>query len=313
MRFSTEDLPERDRVAAFQDIYAQSIIRHDIEPLPESPLHFSATFHALPGVTVASGICSALHATRTPRHIDNDDVVLNVSLTGGRVLRQRNREALVRPGEAILAASADVGVASVLELSQFISLRFPFRSIAPLLADLDDAFVRTVPHNLHALQMLVGYVRLMDRDFACAAPELRRLAAAHIQDLTALAIGATRDATEIARGRGIRAARLLSMKRDIAENIGRRDLSAESVGARHGISASYVRKLFEADGSSFTEFVLSQRVARAHRMLSSPRFAARAIGTIAFDVGFSDLSYFNRVFRRHYGVTPSDVRDKTRN
>jgi AraC-like DNA-binding protein len=34
----------------------------------------------------------------------------------------------------------------------------------------------------------------------------------------------------------------------------------------------------------------------------------RSIIGIAFDVGFGNLSYFNRLFRRTYGATPSDVR-----
>jgi AraC-like DNA-binding protein len=29
---------------------------------------------------------------------------------------------------------------------------------------------------------------------------------------------------------------------------------------------------------------------------------------IAFDAGFGDLSYFNRVFRQRYGDTPSGIR-----
>ena len=33
-----------------------------------------------------------------------------------------------------------------------------------------------------------------------------------------------------------------------------------------------------------------------------------AIATIAYDVGFGDLSYFNRRFRRQYGMTPREVR-----
>ena len=32
------------------------------------------------------------------------------------------------------------------------------------------------------------------------------------------------------------------------------------------------------------------------------------ISTIAFESGFGDLSYFNHVFRRCYGATPSDIR-----
>jgi AraC-like DNA-binding protein len=47
---------------------------------------------------------------------------------------------------------------------------------------------------------------------------------------------------------------------------------------------------------------------RAHRLLTDPRRAGQKISTIAFDVGFGDLSYFNRAFRRHYGVAPSELR-----
>ena len=50
------------------------------------------------------------------------------------------------------------------------------------------------------------------------------------------------------------------------------------------------------------------RLARAHRMLTDPRHVGRPVSAIAFDVGFGDLSHFNRTFRRRYGATPSDVR-----
>jgi AraC-like DNA-binding protein len=40
-----------------------------------------------------------------------------------------------------------------------------------------------------------------------------------------------------------------------------------------------------------------------------PRHAKRAVSSIAFEVGFGDLSYFNRSFRRCYGATPSEVRN----
>jgi len=43
-------------------------------------------------------------------------------------------------------------------------------------------------------------------------------------------------------------------------------------------------------------------------MLSDPRLGDRTIGSVAFDVGFGDLSYFNRAFRRRYDATPSEVR-----
>ena len=43
-------------------------------------------------------------------------------------------------------------------------------------------------------------------------------------------------------------------------------------------------------------------------MLRDPRYAAWTISAVAYSVGFGDLSYFNRTFRRRFGATPSDIR-----
>jgi AraC-like DNA-binding protein len=43
-------------------------------------------------------------------------------------------------------------------------------------------------------------------------------------------------------------------------------------------------------------------------MLRDSGLAARTISDIAFEAGFSDLSHFNRSFRRRFGESPSDVR-----
>jgi AraC-like DNA-binding protein len=84
--------------------------------------------------------------------------------------------------------------------------------------------------------------------------------------------------------------------------------SLDAVAKCQDISPIYVRKLFESDDTSFTQFVLSERLARAHRLLSDPRFAERSIAALALEAGFGDLSYFNRAFRRCYRATPSGVR-----
>ncbi len=107
---------------------------------------------------------------------------------------------------------------------------------------------------------------------------------------------------------GMRAARLQVIKADVMDNLGRSDLTATSVAARHDVTARYVHKLFEGEGQSFSEFVLGQRLARVHATLRDPRSATRTISGIAYDVGFGDISYFNRVFRQRYGTTPSEVR-----
>jgi AraC-like DNA-binding protein len=309
LRFSTDDYPERDRIEALREIYGRIIVKHDIEPGGEGPFRFAASLHQLPGLGLAFAACSGIsRLERTVRHIDNDDLVLNASLGSGRVLRQCGREISVARGEAVLASSAEPGVVTLPSPSRFVSLRLPRKAVAPLVADPEAHVARRIPRDSEALQLLLDYTESLRKRPAVSDPALQRLVVMHMYDLAALAIGATRDAAETANGRGVRAARLRAIKADIAENIGQANHALAAVAARHGLSRRSLQALFEADGTTFTDFVLNQRLDRAREMLASPRFAGQSISAIAFAVGFGDLSYFNRAFRRRFGTTPSDVR-----
>ena len=160
--------------------------------------------------------------------------------------------------------------------------------------------------------MLSSYIASVIHGDAIANPELRRLASIHIQDLVALTIGATRDVAAIAEGRGLKAARLSAIKADAVANLGRGDLSIDTISSRHRLSPRYVQRLFEQEGGSFTAFVLERRLARARSLLTNLQIADRPISAIAFEVGFNDLSYFNRAFRRRYGVTPTGMREQAK-
>jgi AraC-like DNA-binding protein len=47
---------------------------------------------------------------------------------------------------------------------------------------------------------------------------------------------------------------------------------------------------------------------RARQLLGDPRCGHLTVSDIAYECGFSDLSYFNRAFRRRFEATPSDIR-----
>jgi AraC-like DNA-binding protein len=134
----------------------------------------------------------------------------------------------------------------------------------------------------------------------------------HVCDLVALALGATRDAAELARTRGLPAARLHAMKDDIRKHCHQPDFSVHVIAARYSVSARYVQRMFEESGITFTQYITEQRLAAASNALRRHAASQVPISTIAFDCGFSDISHFNRVFRRRFGCTPSDARNAAR-
>jgi AraC-like DNA-binding protein len=191
----------------------------------------------------------------------------------------------------------------------FVTLAVPRDVLTALVPDVSTAFGTVDPKENPALRLLVRYLDVVQSEGDLDAPMLARSISNHILDLVALALGAPGEGGELARERGGKAARLRAIMADIVANLGERELSSEAVAARHGISARYVRRLFEAEGTSFSAFVLAERLARAHRMLCDPRQAHLTITRIAHENGFGDISYFNRSFRRRFGGTPSDIRE----
>ena len=222
--------------------------------------------------------------------------------------------ALVAGGLLLSGSSTPVAGQSAFppRLDDYFNLLVPRRCLSPLVAGLDDAYGRPIPADSPALRLLTRYVGVLQEAGTFAVPELRRQAVVHIHDLIVLAIGATRDAAEIAKSRGARAARLRAIKEDIATWLDQPDLSVTTIAARHRVKPRWVQRLFEGEGTTFSDYVLAQRLLRAHRLLTDPRCAGQKISTIAFDVGFGDLSYFNRAFRRRYGAAPSELRAAAR-
>jgi AraC-like DNA-binding protein len=309
-RFSSADWPQAQRRAAVTDVYARSIMRYDIAFASDDPPEIEARFVNLPGLGFARIRSSAASARREARHLAGDDVVLNIGISGTRSVVQWRREAVTHAGAGVLTSAAESAAATI-SASSYLTFRAPLKTMALLVPDLEDSFARPLPGDTDAIRLLTGYADVLEDRGAMAVPELRRLAVTHVHDLMALTLGANRDASQTAKLRGARAARFRAVAGDIADHL-RGELSIAAVAARQRLPVRYVQRLFESEGTTFTAFVLAQRLERAHWLLSDPALVDRPINSIAFEVGFGTLSYFNQSFRRRYGISPSDVRAQAR-
>ena len=136
---------------------------------------------------------------------------------------------------------------------------------------------------------------------SCARPDNR---APSVRPVRTRARG---DARRDRARRGPWPARRQAIKRYVADNLGERGLTVGAVATRHSVTPRYVQRLFESEAPRFRN-TCSMSAWLVHRMLSHPHYARWTVSAIALEAGFGDVSYFNRGFRQHYGVRPSDVR-----
>ena len=229
---------------------------------------------------------------------------------GPFVISQGDAELTLGDGDATFVSTAEPASFTHYPPGDVLAFRVPRLAFAQHLADLENCYLRRIARGTPALMLLRSYAGIVTSDQTFDR-ELQQAVVTHVYDLMAVAIGATADA-QTAQERGLRAARLDAIKQDIAGSLGQAALSVATLASRHGCTPRSVQRLFETEGTTFTEYVLAQRLAQAHRMLNDPRRDGDKVSAIAYDCGFGDVSYFNRMFRRQFGAVPSDVRAQGR-
>ena len=280
------------------------------DPIPDLVCDIDFGIRKLPELGLLSGTVRGVRHVHAHRDSGdgNDDFSFHLNVSGLSTVVSRRGETTLRDGDAMLLSYSAGRTINRPALVDHRVIRLPRASLRPLVHDIDDAVLRPIPRGTGMLNLLRGYADALFDDPVLSAPDVRQLLVTQLCDLVAVTIGATRDAAAVAEGRGIRAARLRAIKTDIEANLALGDVSAASVARRQNVSDSYIRKLFEGEHTSFSEFVLRRRLVRVHRLLTDPRRVNQSIASLAFEVGFGDVSYFNRAFKRFYGATPSEVR-----
>lgn len=312
IRFSSQELPEDTRLEYVLDFYARNSMGIDLVPLVESEnFLLELSVQMLSGQTwVGHGTLSPYRALRTH--------ALVASAGNDAVLLSRFSNPYLFAGDDGNEMTLDAGHVLVANLNQPCSYVYPAAgNIQTLSFDPKQllarfpAFDPDAPMQLDGrspeLALLFAYASAIERE-GVGNGMLGQVAALHLADLAALALGAQGDYAEAAREGGQKAARLAAIRAELETRFKDAELTAASVAQRHHISVRYLHVLFEQSGQTFSDFVLERRLRYAMSRLSDPRCRHLRIADIAFDAGFSDLTTFNRCFRRRFGDTPSSVR-----
>ncbi|MBB6671404.1 response regulator transcription factor [Cohnella nanjingensis] len=85
-----------------------------------------------------------------------------------------------------------------------------------------------------------------------------------------------------------------------------RELSREELAAHVYLNPAYLSRLFRKEtGMVLTDYILQEKMRRASDLLAG---TDRTVSEIADGLGYGNFSYFARLFRKVYGVSPHDYR-----
>ena len=96
----------------------------------------------------------------------------------------------------------------------------------------------------------------------------------------------------------------------INENIGNPDFNVEMLTQQVGISRAQLhRKMKEITGISTGEFIRNHRLEQAARLIKEGNIN---VTQVAYSVGFNTQAHFSTVFKKHFGMTPTEYSDNSK-
>lgn len=309
LRYASDWIAPPKRLEAWRSILSRKLLKAEIATLPGQPFQVDASLRLLPGVRFGVGLFGASISRRTRAIADADGqgFILVVNLEGEFRVCGPDGEFALKEGEGYFIACSEEATFIRPTPGRLLCARFDGAPLAEIVPALGACSGRVISRDCEALRLAVVYMRSLDDTQGLDEPELRRLVVAHIFDLVSLALSSL-SAHRAAAETGRTAARLGAIKRYISENLGNCRFSVTDAARHHHLSPRQVQRLFGAAGTTFSEYLLSKRLEHVHVALTDPRRAHRGIGDIALGLGFGDVSHFNRVFRRRFGIPPSAVR-----
>jgi AraC-like DNA-binding protein len=231
---------------------------------------------------------------------------LQIQVQGSSHVAQDGREADLRVGDFVLLDSSRPYHMSFDAANKVLVVGIPDSQLRRQLAHPDRlvAFRMSYQESLNSL--LSDFARGCWRQCESGVQGAESNLASALLNLTAAAYANLAE-SHVMGSEHMEAMRLRIL-RHIEKHLGDSDLSPKSIAGMLATSSRYVHSIFTRGDETVSRYILRRRLEESARVLASASQRSRSVSAIAFDYGFASCTNFGKVFREHYGMTPTEYR-----
>lgn len=307
------DLSDQARFALFRDQWNALYGSVELTRVDHRPFSMSLEFAPVGGIGLGR-LQGTLNRTARDKRAVAADGADNfcIGLHNGRtdvMSIQNGQETIVSRDTAVLLTNAEPGEIKANLESGWYAVNISRKRLLELVPNAEDLIGSPIDASLPALRHLGRYAEfLLASNSTDLDPALTQYLENTLIDLIALSLGAGRDVADVARMRGLRAARLHEILGGIRTDFADPGFSSDNLARQLGLSRRYINDLLAETGTGFADRVMELRLQKARAMLSNARYNKLQVNEIAWACGFNEVPYFNRRFRAHFGCSPMQFR-----
>ena len=311
--FSTKAVPRADKLAYWQSLHRRNLPTLCVTAVSSEPFDAEYVADSLGPLTIRQTWSPPARVEVTPEAAapaGARQFVLLLPIDNNLHVRHDDTDCTLAPGDFVLLDTSATSVVSFSAYNRTVSAGIPPAALASHLPD---------------AELVAGIPIRGDRGVGCLAGNMLRTLATELEHglppesgyrlaHSLLEVIATSYLTEKVVGRhGITPAqwRRLRAKRVIEAHLQDPQLSPTFVAETMGVSARYLRMLFEQEGEHLSRYIQRRRLERCAEQLRGSSASRVTLTDIAFSYGFSSMAHFSRVFREHFGMTARQYRAAT--
>jgi AraC-like DNA-binding protein len=308
LMLNTCEVPEHERLDYWRSAKLHALTATcRVEPISTKPFSASMGVMAFGPMTLIDISGTAYRVTREGPAADGC-VSFMFQISGVGAVTDQRRLARLTPGDVCLVPpDRDVVTERASDFRQLL-LKVKTRQLDEAWPGWRDLTTLTIeaarPRVRSACELLrFALTHRGELDASCR----ERLSATTLTLLGGLLEGAGDDAATAPSAGHSRLAHFhrQRIERYIDDNLRDPELSVARIAQDLGLSTRYVHKLFETEPVNVMQRAMSQRLRDCHRdvALRGPR----SISEVAYSWGFNSPAHFSRVFKKHFGVCPSEL------
>lgn len=279
---------------SFDDLEFSKTISSNTIYLPEFTLSF---------VNGESGRVSCLENSE----IKSDyEYILILQLSGCCHVYEETGKVKIEQGEMLLLSSLSGWKLEFENTFSQIVLRFHYAYITPLVSVKDIPLMTTFTSNIGIGRLLLDYLIRLNSELnlrnisqSSAVPLSRSIINLIVACILEVNDGSNKKYSATYEYH------ISRIKNYIAQNLREPTLSIELISNTLKISTPHLHRIFKNEPMSISHYIWSKRLQGCVKDLSEYSKSHESISTIAFSWGFNDAAHFSRVFKEHYGVSPS--------
>jgi AraC family transcriptional activator of tynA and feaB len=310
--YSTAGVPAGRRTSYWNELYASHFAQATFDPVSRDNFEAELRTGTLGTLSFARVSYNAANVERTRSHIDRTrqrffSFVLH--LRGRGMFTHYGHNSLLDEGDFVLSDNAEPHHLALEGPADVIILRTPPELLKSYLPSPERLCGLRLPSHEGVTSTAAAMIRsLVDQVAHGLSPRFSQMVVRHVLEIMSTSYAMVFD--EGVTDCSVSGNRLVQARRFIESHLNEPGLTPTSVARALQVSPRYLRMLFAAERETVSAYILRRRLEECARQLASSLRRGQTITEIAFAGGFNATPHFARAFRRQYGMTPRQYRER---